>query len=499
MLKKIVCCIVLTAFTWQITGCYNARRVSVRDTEAVQKAKEVIIETRDGKKFTLSQVRVEYPVLIGLADTGSGYIRHKTVKLDISDVNSVVVKNVNLEMTIVAGVAGVALVCAAVFAVIMLTKESCPLVYSRDGDKKALEGELYSGAIFRSMERKDFLKLNHLKPSAGRCTLDLSNEADETQYTDELILLAVDHPIGTDVLPDATGRIRTVSSPVPPVSAHDEKDADALNLIRRADGHVWNANPFNRNPEHDGDLQDGIVLRFNRPADAEQAKLVVRIGGTWWADYFLKDMMAMYGNTQESWNRSMDDDPQAGLRAERFMKRQGLSLNVSVMRNGQWEEAGYFYPTGPVAFQDELMVLPLDGVGDELVVRLSGGVLFWMVDYVAADFNEDTTVRVSEIIPDKAETSDGVNVVKLITASDDQYLSMPRIGDRVSVDYLVPPKSLGLDRSYVLRSEGYYTIHPPVGVLPDQAKLLEFRNDPYRFSRNALKQFWMQCGYRPES
>jgi len=499
MFKKTVSCFVLAAFCFQVTGCYNTRRVSIQDSEAVEEADKVIVRTRDRKQYTLSQVRIEYPKLTGIQKSRLEYNWPQSVTLDIGDLDSVTVKNISAGKTIAASIGSVVLIGAAVIGVILLTKESCPLVYAYDGMEKALEGELYSGAIFRCIERRDFLRLDRMKPSGGRCIIELSNEADETQYTDELTLLAVDHPTGTEVLPDCGGVIRTITDPVLPLSAADGRGRDALDLVRRPDGRVWNADPFRRDAKRDEDLQDGLTLRFPRPSGAGQAKLVVRIGGTWWADYFLKDMMTLFGNEQAAWNSSMDGNPEAATRAELFMKRQGLALNVSVMREGAWQEAGYFYPTGPVAFQDELMEIPMDGVGDELSVRLSGGVLFWMIDCVAVDFSDDTAVRILELPPASAISLDGADILDRLAASDDRYFVMPKTGDRARIEYAVPPEKTQMERSFILRSEGYYTIHPPSSGPPDMARWMEFRKDPYGFSRNALTRFWQRCGYRPES
>jgi hypothetical protein len=499
MLKKTVCWIVLAVFLAQVTGCYTIRQVSVRDTEAIRTAGKVTVKTREGRSYTLTDVRIEYPKLVGTEETNSEHYGPLRVSLDVGDVDSVTVRNMSAGLTIAACAGGCVLICAALVGIIALTKESCPLVYARIGAETELEGELYSGAVFRGLERRDLLKLYRLKTSGGRCALDLSNEADETQYTDELTLLAVDHPRGTEVLPDCSGGIRTVSNPVPPKSAIDGKGADALDLIRHADGRVWIADPFGRDAERDGDLQDGLTLRFPVPAGAERAKLAVRIGGSWLADYYLKDMMASFGSLQEVWNRSMDENPKTAERALGFMKREGLALNVSVMRNGRWEETGFFYPTGPVTFQDEMMVLSLDGVGDDLAVRLSGGVLFWMIDRAAVDFTDDAAIRGHELPPASAKASDGTDAAELLASADDRYFAMPNTGDRVRVEFAVPPESPGLERSYIVRSEGYYTIHPPAKGIPNLAKLLEFRRDPHGFSRNTLKQFWKRCGYRPES
>ena len=49
----------------------------------------------------------------------------------------------------------------------------------------------------------------------------IANEGDETEYTDELKLLVVDHPAGVGAVADEQGRVHTLTHPCPPVKAAD--------------------------------------------------------------------------------------------------------------------------------------------------------------------------------------------------------------------------------------------------------------------------------------
>ncbi len=54
----------------------------------------------------------------------------------------------------------------------------------------------------------------------------MANELDETQYTDELKLLVVDHPSTAEIIPDAAGKLHTLSAPVRPTVAREEPATD---------------------------------------------------------------------------------------------------------------------------------------------------------------------------------------------------------------------------------------------------------------------------------
>jgi hypothetical protein len=56
--------------------------------------------------------------------------------------------------------------------------------------------------------------MDNLKYFNGQYKVLISNELNETQCTDELKLIAVDHPRGVKVVPDTSGRIHTFAQRV---------------------------------------------------------------------------------------------------------------------------------------------------------------------------------------------------------------------------------------------------------------------------------------------
>ena len=107
---------------------------------------------------------------------------------------------------------------AIVFLIALATKESCPFIYSFDGEKYVFDGEPYGGAICPALERTDYCLLENLKPFNNQYLLQLTNEVDETQYTNEFKLWVVDHPKGIRIVPDINGKLFTISNPLVPIS-----------------------------------------------------------------------------------------------------------------------------------------------------------------------------------------------------------------------------------------------------------------------------------------
>ncbi|HRY83580.1 MAG TPA: hypothetical protein P5533_02990, partial [Candidatus Cloacimonadota bacterium] len=127
-----------------------------------------------------------------------------TFSLPLSGIRKIEVYDLDLGKTIVGtffliggvGVllSGIALLLVAIF------KESCPFVYVWNGHEFEFRGEIYSGAIFPSLERHDYMALPGLHASENEYRIKLTNQVQEIQYTNLAELCVVDHPRNTEVL-----------------------------------------------------------------------------------------------------------------------------------------------------------------------------------------------------------------------------------------------------------------------------------------------------------
>ena len=470
----------------KIVGTAKTKTVKVKGNLGISKEGDIhIIRLASGETYRARSYR--------LIDNDSRLVMElePTPPIPLSDVELVWTRQTDAALSVLAALGGVALVAGAVVLIVALTKQSCPFLYSHDGSGYTLEGELYSGAILPEIERGDILKLHYLSPVSGRYLLKIANEAMETQCTDELTLLAVDHPKDVDVFAGPDGRVRTVGRPLlGPTSATDFDGRDFTAIATSSDGRMWSSNPFGRDPEDPGSWTSGLVLRFPKPAEAARAKLVVRIGNTHWADIVFARFFGMMGTLAQPWLRSAGSDPSVREKTDKFMREQGIGLKTQVRGPDGWRDAGFFYPTGPFGIKDDILELDLGGVpGETLEVRLQGGTFFWMVDRAGVDYSEDVTVAVHALSAREAVDETGKDVREALRAPDGAHFTMPEPGGYAFVKFTAPPEAPGLERSFLLKSRGYYTIHPQGEPgKPDLAKLLAIRENPALFLKFSLQE-----------
>jgi hypothetical protein len=451
-----------------------------------KKGKKFIITTKDEKtyivpthKYLEANLAVEVP---------------KSVSILLSEVQLVWIKEKDPGLSTLASLGATVGVIGVVFlgmlAIWALTKESCPFLYAQGPSDFELEGELYSGAIFKGIERTDYLKLHHLEEANASYLLKIANEAQETQYTDELTLLAVDHPKNMSVFAGSDGVIRTIRNVVPPISARDLKGREFREAVAAPDGLMWSSNPFDKNPDNPEDLRAGIVIQFPKPRDAERAKLIVRIGNTYWADYAFGRFLGLFGSMMKAWYEQTELDPQIKAKADNFMREQGLGLRVQLVNEGKWEDIGFFYPTGPFGIQDDILEFPVEAISSDLLtVKLDGGTFFWMIDYTAVDYSADVPVEIHALSAQEAVDETGKDVKEALLQSDDRYYVMPAPGNYAVLKYPVPPRNPDLERSFFIKSEGYYNIHPREQGPPDFETILAIRQNPDNFLKFSLLEF----------
>jgi hypothetical protein len=66
---------------------------------------------------------------------------------------------------------------------------------------------------------------------------------------------------------------------------------------------------------------------------------------------------------------------------------------------------------------------------------------------------------------------------------------MPKPGNCAVLKFPVPPRSPEAERSFILKSEGYYNVHSREEGIPDLQMLLAIQQNPDNFLKFSLREF----------
>ena len=137
-----------------------------------------------------------------------------------------------------------------------ILKGSCPFLYVYDGKQyqfvtdllwRAPLGLVTSMGFVAPDETKDFVKISgaQIRPKSGRYSIQITEELWETAYFDEVKLIAVDHPAGTDIFvneqytppPFAEFKVYGVKEKLHPKSAVNHRGEDVSDALKTFDYH----------------------------------------------------------------------------------------------------------------------------------------------------------------------------------------------------------------------------------------------------------------------
>jgi hypothetical protein len=440
-------------------------------------AKALIIRLNDGSEVKLTGARWEQAKIIGLAE---GKIKRE---IDLASIQAVQMQRSDYSLAAVGmGVAAVTawLVIGAATAPSPPPAESCPFIYSFDGERYVFDAEPYGGAICQGLERTDWCGLEHLTEKDGQYRILIANELDETEYTDELKLVVVDHPRGVIVAPDVAGQIHTFAQPHAPLSAVQNGNKDILPLVSERDSKVWKSGYEERSSPADEGLREELIFEFAKPGDAQKAKLLVNAAADFWGSQVAKEFLALHGNRISDWYAEVNTrGPEYQKIMSWYLREELYLLQVKVETPSGWETRGIIYGSGPFVSEDKAYVLDIRDVpGDILRLKLSPPTQFWNIDYLAVDYSEDTPVDVMKVSPASTGAQTNPAVCELLKANDDRYFILPRAGVSAELVFPAPARKAGMDRSLILGASGYYDIHLEVQGEPQTDLLKKILAEP---------------------
>jgi hypothetical protein len=420
----------------------------------------------------------------------SGSVKQEARDLDLADVERGVVfeRTFNTWKTIGLTVAILAAVVLVGGLIVAATKQSCPFVYSWDGQRYVFDAEPYGGAVTRGLERSDDVALEHLVADGGVYRLLMTNEVLETQRTNHVALRVVDHAPGVRIVPDGNGKLHALRAPRKPASARLAGGRDLLPWLEASDERVFEPQPT---VAPDGGTRDEIVLTFPRPEHPEAARLVVNAGTSLAGSFMIREGLALRGRELPDWYRAMDTDREARAVLEEWIGREELwRLKLDVLEADGWQTRGTLIGTGPLVIKDRVVPLDLSrATGPEVAIRIRPPRGFWAINSFALDDGPEPALEIRDVPLARAVSDSGVDRTAVLSASDDVYDTIAIGGEAVRLSFDAPPVREGMDRTVFLHAGGYYTLDLAAQGEPDRARLEKLETEPGYAVRLAVERW----------
>ncbi len=360
---------------------------------------------------------------------------------------------------------------------------SCPQVYINNNGAYSFVSGLYSGAVYSTLERMDYLPLTTVPVEAKDISFKIANGKDEEQFINQVQLLQVNHLPGTNVLQDRYSNILSYESSKSPLTASTDRKNDIKNLLIKTDEKYYS---FDNNANKDG-FSD-LILSFDKPTGVDKAKLVIHARNTYWGGLLHKEFINLFGDSFEKWRERQEKaDPR---KLQRWQTDQALPLMVYIKTTRGWEFVDYFPLIGNTASRDMIMEIKTEGIKENKIeLKLQTAYRFWDLDFAGIDYSTAQSFTKNIIQPLHATKTDGTDQKEILINSDKQYTHLT--GDEaISFDYTVPAATENTVSSYFLVSGGYYHNLERITGKTNYTELYKFRNKGAfdKFSREKYQE-----------
>ena len=410
-------------------------------------------------------------------------------RADIYELNREATRKNHVWSTIGIVTTGVAVIVLVAYIVAASTANdveqgcNCPQLYMENNGIYSFTSGLYSGALYSTLERTDYLSLNTVPFDTKDISFKIANAKNEEQFINKVELMQVNHSQDVNVLADRHGNIFTYQKPVEPSSVLTGGQNDVKDILKQTDEHYYS---FNNNANERG-FSD-VRLTFDKPAKADHAKLIIHARNTYWGGLIHKEFVSYFGDDFEKWRAKQEQADPKDL--EKWQTDQALPLMVYVKTNEDWKFVDYYQLIGNTASRDMIMKVDTKNIpGNTIEIKLETTYRFWDLDFAGIDYSDDQNFKTIVIEPTQAIKSDSTDETATLKSSDKQYVHL--VNDEcISFKYSVPQPGDNNEVSFFLVSGGYYHSLEPITGKADYNKLLKFKKNGAfdKFSREKYKE-----------
>jgi hypothetical protein len=383
----------------------------------------------------------------------------------------------------------------AIAAVILLKAifGSCPTVYSLDAAGERLEAECFSYSISRQFEMNDLDRLSVDPAYGGNLRLRLKNEALETHYVDRFRLAYVDHPAYVEVYPDDDGNVLAIGQPRAPFTAATSDGVDILSRIAARDDISYTSGLAAVRRMLAENQKDRIECTIVRPPQAQDVVVVLRVRNTLQNTVLLYDvMMRDQGIYVLEWLDRISNNVLEAYSLYRWYKN-FAGMEVALVNRGRIEHREKIFDTGPIAWKDVAVHLPLDDDADTVTIRFEFLPDNWAIDYVGFSFDSPTHSPLRYASLEEAKDQSGAPLGerrRLVDEDDDEYL-VTYPGESIDFGFVLPPLS-DARRTLFVDSKGFYIEWVRPEWIKQRPDVVQFDPADVPLHRKRLAELWVE-------
>lgn len=480
-------------FTFTITscGCYSSYNGSIKPEILTSSSTYTFVKAimKNGLIINLENKDAVYErslnaIIYTLSEDYSDSVNSKvnstapgTGILKVKDIQSLIVEKDEFDaagsiMVTLAVIAGIVLV--ALIILIAIAGSSCPFIYSFNGEKYVFDAEPYGGSVAEGLKKTDYSRLEELKAADSKYKLIMRNVTDETQYTDEMKLLVIEHPVSTEVAPDISGKFTVFGKVLPPVSVTEENGKDIAVFFKSKDNIQWQTDMPVGTGFDSKNLKHELIFKFPKPPNAKSAKLLINTGTAQWGEFMIKKMLEYRGDKVDLWYEDINRKGKELLKLYQFVEREELFImKANILEDNKWVTRGTVSAGGPYIDEDRIVELSLENVtGDTVYIKLCPPYGYWKFDYAGIIYESNFNAEIKELPLSYAKNEKDQDLRDSMLSIDGKYYSMPDTTSSAYLEFDVPPLNVDMNRSLYLKTTGYYDIHLKKDK-PEQTELIE--------------------------
>ena len=385
---------------------------------------------------------------------------------------------------------------------------SCPYLYTWNGERFEFVTDFMGGGEMGYLEEPgrfnqpdpvEYVRIrgDQLKEKNGHYDLRVTNELEEAMFVDRLQLLAVAHPVGTDVYPNAgmsdppkPFKLFVTKDARPPLSAIDDHGSNVLDRIATLDRRY--PDNFKLDRLRGYGAEHSLTLKLTEPVSSKRTSSRTVLLLTGWTDYAWSS-----DNVAAAQAGKAMTPPALQVRDEEGIWRtviEDIGIPVGRPQTVTVDLAGKFLSadrevriiTNMRVYWDQILVDTSDGDSPTQITRLDPvrADLRWrgFSDEVTPDNHEPFGYNYQRVLftsPWKVMTGHYTRegaVRELLLKSDDMFV-ISRPGDEISLSFdatAVPTLPKGWTRTFLLYADGFSKEMDINSASPDQLAPLPF-------------------------